>query len=147
VTTRRTKTAPKKRAAAKQLGDGKPVTASLIRKTLRSHANKDIALHSQRFFKTSKGEYGEGDRFLGIRVPVLRKLTRQIDDVEIDVAGELLESRFHEERLLALLMLVRLFERGDDSTRRSIYRYYLNATDFINNWDLVDSSAPQIVGG
>lgn len=104
-------------------------------------------MHSQRFFKTSKGEYGEGDRFLGIRVPVLRKLTRQIDDVEIDVAGELLESRFHEERLLALLMLVRLFERGDDSTRRSIYRYYLNATDFINNWDLVDSSAPQIVGG
>ncbi len=100
-------------------------------------ANKEIAEHSQRFFKTGKGEYGESDIFLGIRVPVLRKLVN---------ISKLLHSKFHEERLLAVLMLVQLFKTGGDEEQKQIYGLYLENTKFINNWDLVDISAGNIVG-
>jgi len=117
-----------------------------IRKELRRLADREIAEHSQRFFKTGKGQYGEGDRFLGIRVPALRKIARQYREVSVEEACRLLESPFHEERLLALFLLVGLFSKADDERRRAIYELYLANTRFINNWDLVDCSAEHVVG-
>lgn len=109
-------------------------------------ADNEIAEHAQRFFKTGKGQYGEGDRFLGIRVPALRKFARQYHKVSLDEACRLLKSQFHEERLLALFLLVAIFNKADDEGRRAIYTRYLESTRFINNWDLVDCSAEHIVG-
>lgn len=101
----------------------------------------------QRFFKTGPGQYGEGDLFRGIRVPVLRQLVRKFSDAPVTTAAALLKSKYHEDRLLALLMLVKKFQRGDDATRKQIYDLYLANTRYINNWDHVDASAGHIVGG
>ena len=109
-------------------------------------ANKEIAEHSQRFLKTGKGEYGESDIFLGIRVPVLRKLGNKYRGISLEEVSKLLHSKFHEERLLAVLMLVQLFKTGGDEEQKQIYCLYLENTKFINNWDLVDISAGNIVG-
>lgn len=117
-----------------------------IQKQLRRLADKAIAEHSQRFFKTAKGQYGEGDKFLGIRVPVLRKIARQHREISVEEACRLLKSEFHEERLLALFLLVAIFNKADDENKRIIYELYLENTRFINNWDLVDCSAEHIVG-
>jgi len=120
--------------------------ASSISRVLHDLGDAGIAGHSQRFFKTGKGEYGEGDRFLGIRVPVLRRHIRQFREVSAEEAIELLTSKYHEERLFALLLLIDRFKRGTDADRGWIYRQYLANTRYINNWDLVDSSADKIVG-
>ncbi len=117
-----------------------------IQKELGRLADREIAEHSQRFFKTGRGQYGEGDRFLGIRVPALRKMARQSRGISIEEACRLLKSQFHEERLLALFLLVGLFNKADDEGRRATYELYLANTRFINNWDLVDCSAEHIVG-
>lgn len=117
-----------------------------IQKQLRALADPEIAEHSQRFFKTGKGEYGEGDIFLGIRVPKLRELVKKHKQVTLKQGVKLLQSKYHEERLLALLILVSLFQKGDDATKGEIYETYLSNTGQINNWDLVDSSAHKIVG-
>lgn len=122
------------------------MNARAISKQLRTLADAEIARHSQGFFKTGKGEYGEGDRFLGIRVPVLRRYIRQFRDVALDEVLRLLASDYHEERLFALLLLVDKFKRGPDPQRRWIYQHYLANTHHINNWDLVDCSADKIVG-
>jgi len=122
------------------------MNARSISAVLRDLGDADIAQHSQRFFKTGKGEYGEGDRFLGIRVPVLRQHVRQNRDVSPGEVLKLLASEFHEERLFALLLLVDKFQRGTDSERSWINTQYLANTRYINNWDLVDSSADKIVG-
>ncbi len=116
--------------------------------TAELHALGDpaIAAHSAGFFKTGKGEYGEGDRFLGIRVPVLRKLARKHRDAGDRATVALLKSRYHEARLLALLMLVDRYERGDEAARAWIFERYLEHRRYVNNWDLVDLSAPKIVG-
>lgn len=100
----------------------------------------------KRFFKTGPGEYGEGDVFLGVRVPALRKLARSFDVLKMDEVLELLRSPVHEERLVALVLLVRCYERGDEAARRRVYDSYLGNTAWINNWDLVDVSAPHIAG-
>jgi len=118
----------------------------IIRKELRRLANREIAEHSQRFFKTGKGQYGEGDRFLGIRVPALRKIAREYRGVSVEEACRLIKSQFHEERLLALFLLVDVFKKADDEGRKAIYELYLASTRFINNWDLVDCSAEHVVG-
>lgn len=117
-----------------------------IQKELWRLADKKIAKHSQRFFKTGEGQYGSGDKFLGIRVPVLRKLARQYRGVSIEQANRLLKSEFHEERLLALLLLVDIFKKANNEGKRAIYNLYLENTGFINNWDLVDTTAEHIVG-
>lgn len=122
------------------------MNARSISAVLRDLGDADIAQHSQRFFKTGKGEYGEGDRFLGIRVPVLRQHVRHNRDVSPGVVLKLLASEFHEERLFALLLLVDKFKRGTVAERNWIYKNYLANTRYINNWDLVDSSADKIVG-
>ncbi|UCD77265.1 MAG: DNA alkylation repair protein [Desulfobacterales bacterium] len=117
-----------------------------ITKRLKALGNKEQAAVSRRFFKTGPGEYGEGDVFLGIKVPVLRQLVKEFADLPLKEVRTLLTSRIHEERLLALLMLVRMFDRGDDSRRQAIYDLYLQNTSTVNNWDLVDSSAHYIIG-
>tara|TARA_B100001123_G_scaffold162457_1_gene187343 strand:+ start:128 stop:856 length:729 start_codon:yes stop_codon:yes gene_type:complete len=117
-------------------------------------ANKEIAEHSQRFFKTEKGEYGESDIFLGIRVPVLRKLVNKYRGISLVEVSKLLHSKFHEERLLAVLILVHLFKKRSDTLdesetydgQKKIYNLYLDNIEFINNWDIVDISAGNIVG-
>lgn len=109
-------------------------------------ADPVIAKHSQRFFKTAKGEYGYGDIFLGIRVPVIRKAVGKFHVTSLDTAEKLLHSKYHEIRLFALLLLVRHFSKADSKEQKEIYTLYLNNTKYINNWDLVDSSAHYIVG-
>lgn len=122
------------------------MTAKEISQTLKALADPVIAEHSQRFFKTGKGEYGEGDQFLGIRVPVLRLQVKRFEATRLKEVTQLLASSFHEERLCALLLLVMKFRKGDEAEKTAIYQLYLKNTCYINNWDLVDSSAYQIVG-
>jgi len=122
------------------------MTAQAISKHLSSLANPAIAAHSQRFFKTGKGEYAEGDRFLGIRVPDIRAQVKKCGAVSLQDIQSLLLSAFHEERLFALLLLVRNFGKGDEQEQAAIYALYLKNMHCVNNWDLVDSSASQIVG-
>ena len=117
-----------------------------IRVELRRLANPAKAAILRRFFKTGPGEYGEGDVFLGIQVPPLRRLARTFRQLPISKAANLLAARCHEERLLGLLLLVQSYRDGDEATRRQVYDLYLSCTDRINNWDLVDLSAPHIVG-
>ena len=99
-----------------------------------------------RFFKTAPGEYGAGDHFLGISVPVLRKLAVKHQGSSLDTVRALLDSRWHEERLLALFILVRQYTKADPALRQSIYKLYMSHTAQVNNWDLVDCSAEHIVG-
>jgi len=113
---------------------------------LKNLSNTEIAAHSQRYFKTGKGEYGHGDKFLGIRVPVLRKAVKQFQETPITEIRKLLKSEYHEVRLFSLLLSVHQFSKGDAVKREKIYKLYLKNTKYINNWDLVDSSAPYIVG-
>jgi len=121
-------------------------TAATIRKRLEALADPDAAQFAQRFFKTGAGEYGEGDLFRGIRVPVLRKLSVTLDNTSLPEVIRLLSSDYHEDRLLALLLLMRRFQRGKEQDQESIYNLYLAHTHLINNWDLVDISAAHIVG-
>ena len=100
----------------------------------------------QSFFKTAAGQYGEGDVFAGIRMPDLREVCRACGDVGLTTISVLLQSRVHEERALALLLLVDAFNRGSERERRAVYDFYLSHTASINNWDLVDVSASPIVG-
>jgi len=108
--------------------------------------NKQQANVLRRFFKTGPGEYGVGDVFIGVTVPQLRKLARQYQNMMITEVTDLLVSAVHEERLLALLIFVYSYGKGDDAKKKEIYNVYLAHTTFINNWDLVDSSAAHIVG-
>lgn len=121
------------------------MNAETVQQALEELADPAIAVHSQRFFKTGPGGYGEGDQFRGIRVPVLRTVARRFDKIPLDEAERLLHAPFHEDRLTALLILVRQFGRKH-ADHQAIYDLYLGNTAHINNWDLVDSSAPQIVG-
>lgn len=117
-----------------------------VRKELRELAEPDRAVKYQSFFKTGKGEYGEGDRFLGVRMPFIRKLVRRFRDISIEDQIDLLHSPWHEERMFALVSMVEAFKRGDETLRKNIYKTYMISADFINNWDLVDVTAPHIPG-
>jgi 3-methyladenine DNA glycosylase AlkD len=122
------------------------ITAKEITKELEKLANADQAVNLQRFFKTGPGEYGEGDLFRGIKLPPLRGLARSFKDASLKAITVLLHSRYHEDRSLALFILVDQYKRGDEAVRKTIYDLYLANTRYINNWDLVDQSAPSIVG-
>lgn len=122
------------------------MSLQIIRKHLREAADRNKARDLQRFFKTGPGEYGEGDLFMGIRVPVLRKLSREFQHLSLKKTTRLLHSKYHEERLLALLIMVKKFSRADEPLREKIYVLYLANTSYINNWDLVDVTAEHIVG-
>ena len=109
-------------------------------------ANLEIAKHSQRFFKTGKGEYGYGDKFLGIRVPVIRQSVKKYKATSLSTIEKLLRSEYHEVRLFALLLLVLHYSKNNTEEQEKIYNIYLSNTQYINNWDLVDSSAHLIIG-
>jgi 3-methyladenine DNA glycosylase AlkD len=125
----------------------KQPTAAAMLTALRTSAEPTRVAVLQGFFKTGPGQYGEGDRFIGVRLPVLRVLVRQFQDAGIGEIEKLLASPIHEARLLAVLLLVRQFHMAkDDASRRRIYDFYLLNATRINNWDLVDVSAPGVVG-
>ncbi len=117
-----------------------------IQKELRALASPEIAANLQRFFKTGPGQYGEGDVFLGVKVPPLRALAKQHRDAGLATVTALLASPYHEERMLALLLLLQFYQRTDEAGRQAAFDLYLAHTHRINNWDLVDVSAPRIVG-
>jgi 3-methyladenine DNA glycosylase AlkD len=117
-----------------------------IQKKLKSLGNEEKAKKHQSFFKTGPGEYGEGDIFIGVTVPELRKLAKEYKTITLKEVKQLLHSSIHEERLLSLFLLIYQYSKGDEPEKKRIYELYLKNTKFINNWDLVDSSAGQIVG-
>ena len=129
------------------MGDAAPLTtARAVRAALQAYASDDRARVSRSFFKTGPGEYGEGDRFLGVTVPDTRAVAKRataLDEGELD---RLLASPWHEERLLALLVLVRRYEKGSDEEKAWARAYYRANLARANNWDLVDLSAWQILG-
>ena len=114
----------------------------MIQEDLRKMANPEKAKVLQRFFKTGKGEYGEGDVFLGVTVPQTREVAKKYKDVGLGEVKKLLDSRIHEERLAGLLILVEKYKKD----RKRIYEFYLKNTKAINNWDLVDLTSHEIVG-
>ncbi len=121
-------------------------SANEISSRLHALASPETATIQQRFFKTGPGQYGEGDVFLGIKVPTLRALAKYYRDANLATIGSLLKSRYHEERLFALLLLMQFYEHAAHNERTAAYELYLDNTRHINNWDLVDISAPHIVG-
>lgn len=120
--------------------------AADIQRELETYADPVKREYLPRFFKTGKGQYGEGDKFLGVVVPNTRLVAKRHKDAPFEVMAELLQSQWHECRLCALLMLVERFKKSDEKGRKLIYDFYLSQTARINNWDLVDLSAPGIVG-
>jgi 3-methyladenine DNA glycosylase AlkD len=123
------------------------LSANEMQTMLRRHAVPANVPILQRFFKTGPGEYGEGDQFIGVKVPGIRAVCRDCRDASLNEVRALLRSRVHEDRALALFILVDRFSRGGEEDRKHIYEFYCAHTAFINNWDLVDASAGQIVGG
>ena len=114
---------------------------------LHSLADPERAAHAHRYFKSGPGQYGEGDRFLGIRVPQLRALAREFRETPLEEVLRLLQSPWHEARFTALVILTEQFRRAkSEAARRRIFEAYLDHTAYINNWDLVDCSAHKIVG-
>ena len=117
-----------------------------IRKAISKQKNPAQAITLQRFFKTRKGEYGEGDIFYGIKVPEQRMIAKQFKNLALDDLKTLILSKVHEERLIATFILGDQFKRGDEKKKKTIFDFYLSNRKGINNWDLVDLSAPKIVG-
>ena len=117
-----------------------------LQNALKKLGNAKRAADSARFFKTSKGQYGEGDVFLGITVPVQRQIARQYLDLPLTDTLLLLKSKYHEYRFAALEILVGKFEIGNVQMRKAIYNFYISHARSINNWDLVDTSARAIAG-
>ena len=124
-----------------------PLNLDSLRTELKSISDDETAAVSQRFFKTAPGEYGEGDLFLGVRVPELRKLAKKCQAFSLQQTTILLHSKFHEERLLAVIIWVNQFKKASVEEKEAIYHAYLENTQYINNWDIVDISACHIVGG
>lgn len=121
------------------------VDAAGVRAALRALADPEQAAIRQRFFKTGPGEYGEGDVFIGLRVPDQRRVARSSRDLPLDDCVELLGSEVHEDRFTALAILRLRFERGDGAERERIADLYLGHLSEVDNWDLVDASAPYLL--
>lgn len=122
------------------------MTLTALRRTLRQAASPGGREAAARFIKTGPGEYGAGDQFLGVCVPDLRRLVPTAETLPPEDLTALIHSPFHEERLLGFLVLVRQFEEGNLRRQEKIFYRYLHETPYLNGWDLVDSSAPKIVG-
>lgn len=123
------------------------ITASQIITELENCGNKEKAVHLSRFFKTGKGQYGEGNRFIGVTVSEQRSIAKKYMVAELSVLKELMNSPFHEQRLTALLILVLKYQKSKLKAEQEEYiRFYLNHTRFINNWDLVDLSCYTLLG-
>ena len=114
---------------------------------IRALANKQIAKNSLRFFKTGKGEYGHGDLFLGVKVPKIRSIAKKHTDISITEMKNLICSKYHEERLLGLIILVNKYSKNKDrKTRNQLYKIYVSSFKYINNWDLVDVTCAHVIG-
>ena len=117
------------------------------REEIRALANKEIAQHSLRFFKTDKGEYGHGDLFLGVRAPQIRLIAKKHVDISITDMKTLIQSKYHEERFLGLIILVNKYAKTKDKKNRNqLYKIYVSSFKYINNWNLVDVTCPHVTG-
>lgn len=125
----------------KQKGD-----LSNLKRDIQQYADHEKARILSRFFKTGAGEYGEGDRFIGVTVPEQRSVVKKYLHLSLEEIEELLHEPIHEYRLTALLILTNLFPRVNEQTQAKIVHIYLKNRDYINNWDLIDLSAPKILG-
>ncbi len=119
-------------------------TSAQVKKELTKYANSEKVKFLSRFFKTGKGEYGEGDKFIGIKVPDQRIVAKQFQDISLKEVEKLLNSKIHEHRLTGLLILVLQYQKIEN--KKEIVNFYLAHTDRVNNWDLVDSTAHKILG-
>ncbi len=117
-----------------------------FRKRIKEKSNKQQAKSLQWFFKTGAGEYGEGDVFAGIKMPVQRKIVKEFKNLNYDDIRELVGSKIHEERMIGFLILLGKYEKGDENEKENVFKFYIRNRKGINNWDLVDISAPKIVG-
>lgn len=120
--------------------------AETIKQQLIALANKDKAAVLSSFFQTKEGQYAHGDLFLGVTVPQTRKVVGPYKNLPLSEVTKLLQSKYHECRFAALVILVNKFEVADEAERETIYNFYLNHTEYINNWDFVDLSSHKIVG-
>ncbi len=112
---------------------------------LKEISDPERAIQMERYFKTGKGEYGEGDIFMGISMPVLRKTIKKFK-LPLQETEKLLQSKYHEARMAALLLLIKEFNSAEESGKEEIVQFYLENRSYVNNWDLVDSSAHHILG-
>jgi len=117
-----------------------------LRKEIKTLSSPEVSKTMQWFFKTGKGEYGEGDVFVGLKVPTQRKLAREFKDLALIELKVLLNSPVHEERLISLFILVDRYGKGNEKEKAEIFSFYLKNRKGVNNWDLVDLSAPKIIG-
>lgn len=118
-----------------------------VKQELRNHINPEKAAFYPRFFKSGPGQYSEGDKFLGVTVPSTRVVAKKYYNLSLVVIEKLLMSEWHEDRLLALILIVNQFKKADQIKQKELYEFYLAHMDRINNWDLVDTSARDVVGG
>jgi len=117
------------------------------RDEIQALANKEIAKHSLRFFKTAKGEYGHGDIFLGVRTPQIRLIAKKHIGISTTEMKTLIKSKYHEERLLGLIILVNKYSKAkDEKSKNQLYKIYVSSFKYVNNWDLVDVTCPHIIG-
>lgn len=117
-----------------------------LRRELRASSSPAQAKIARWFFKTGKGEYGAGDQFIGIRVPALRSIAKRYRGLPLSDVVRVLVSPIHEYRMVALYIMIQQYQRGDTAQKKKIYRVYLRHRRFVNNWDLVDTTAPNIIG-
>ena len=114
---------------------------------IRSLADKERAIHSKKFFKTGKGEYGYGDIFLGVRTPQIRSIAKKNISISTTEMKTLIKSKYHEERLLGLIILVNKYSKAkDEKVRNQLYKIYVSSFKYVNNWDLVDVTCPHVIG-
>lgn len=123
------------------------MTAQEVENALNAHENPGDAAFLQRFFKTGKGQYGEGDIFIGLRVPLVRKIATQFRDLPLTEIERLLESPIHEHRLCAVIIMTEQAKRADQGQRKALYDLYMRRTDRLNNWDIIDVSCREVAGG
>jgi 3-methyladenine DNA glycosylase AlkD len=118
----------------------------ILRAEIRKKADKERAKNLQWFFKTGKGEYAEGDLFLGLTSPQLKDIAKKFKDLDFKDLSELIKSKHHEERMLALVILKNRFAKADEKLRKQIFDFYIKNRKYINNWDLVDVNVPGVIG-
>lgn len=122
------------------------MSAQTVFQSLRALADPDRAAHNARYMQARPGGYGEGDQFLGIKVPELRRVAKAHRTLDFDDIAELVESPFHEVRLTGFFILIHRFRTRDKSAKEQAYEFCLQHLGRLDNWDLVDSVAPHILG-
>ena len=118
-----------------------------VSEEIRALADKERAVHSKKFFKTGKGEYGYGDIFLGVRTPQIRLIAKKNISISTTEMKTLIKSKYHEERLLGLIILANKYSKDkDEKVRNQLYKIYVSSFKYVNNWDLVDVTCPHVIG-